>query len=107
MSKSQARLWRELRAHGTGFHFRREYPFGLITLDFYCHEAMLCVEVDGDQHGKKVFQDRARDKYLEKCGILVLRFASRECFYRAKGVAAQIRQVCIERAGRDPFSTPS
>lgn len=107
MSKSQARLWRELRAHGTGFHFRREYPFGSVTLDFYCHEAKLCVEVDGEQHDMSVFQDRARDAYLDSCDILVLRFASRDCFYHAKGVAGQIRQVCIERTGRDPFSTPS
>ena len=106
ISKSQARLWQELRAHGTGFHFRREYPFGPLTMDFYCHEAKLCVEVDGDQHELRVAEDRARDAYLAKRGILVLRFASRECFYHAAQVAGQVRQVCIERTGRDPFLAP-
>ncbi len=104
MSRSQRRLWNEIRAHRIGFHFKREVPFGPYTLDFYCHEAKLCVEVDGDVHD--VERDAVRDAFLERSAILTLRYGSRECFSNPKTVSNDILRNCIARTGRDPFPPP-
>jgi len=72
------------------------------TLDFYCHEARLCLEVDGDQHSLTEARDAARDQFLAQRGILTLRFSAVDCFFNAVVVAEGIRLACIERSGRDP-----
>ena len=56
--------------------FRREHPLGIYTVDFYCVEAMLVVEVDGASHESDEARqyDAARDKWMNEQGIRVLRF---------------------------------
>jgi very-short-patch-repair endonuclease len=102
MSVSQRRLWHQLRAHRSGFHFRREVPVGRYVLDFYCSKARLCVEVDGDQHSFRRERDRNRDAYLAVRGITTIRFGSQECFSNAEGVALSIQRMCMERLGVAP-----
>ncbi len=50
---------------------------GPYTLDFYCAEPKLAVEIDGGQHyddaGRRY--DRSRDEALKAMGIRTLRFA--------------------------------
>ena len=104
MSESQKRIWHELRAHRIGFHFKREVPLGPYTLDFYCHEAKLCVEVDGRQHDSP--RDDERDRHLEKHGILTIRYSSQQCFMDPSSVAKDVLHRCIERTGRNPFPPP-
>ncbi len=104
MSASQEKLWQAIRHHKTGFHFKREVPFDAYTLDFYCHEAKLCVEVDGDQHD--FHRDATRDEYLAQHGIQTLRFASRECLFNTESVVSDITVECVERAGREPVPPP-
>ncbi|MEX2243372.1 MAG: DUF559 domain-containing protein [Fimbriimonadaceae bacterium] len=104
MSESQRKLWQELRANRIGFWFKREFPLGPYSLDFYCHEALLCVEVDGEQHDP--VRDAERDAALLSLGVMTLRFTSRECFFDPGLVAKNVLLVCIERTGRDPFPDP-
>ena len=68
-------LWRELRLRPGGLKFRRQHPAGRYTLDFYCHEARLCVEVDGIAHdmGDNPNRDIERDAWLGQQGVKVLR----------------------------------
>ena len=43
-------LWRMVRNERfAGYKFRRQHPFGAYTLDFYCAEARLVVETDGER----------------------------------------------------------
>lgn len=49
-SVAEESAWKFLRNQGLGFKFRREYSVGPYRLDFYCPEAKLTVEFDGDQH---------------------------------------------------------
>src|ERR1022692_642031 len=35
----------------TGYKFRRQHPLGNYSLDFFCEEAELNIELDGGQHG--------------------------------------------------------
>ena len=65
-------LWKALKARRQeGLHFRRQHPLGPYVLDFYCAQARLCVEVDGDSHGAadRPERDAARDRWLASQGI--------------------------------------
>src|SRR6266851_10473167 len=45
-------VWRWLRDRRfAGYKFRRQHPTGKYSLDFFCEEARLSIELDGFQHG--------------------------------------------------------
>ena len=70
-------MWSWLRSKRfSEYKFRRQHPVGPYILDFFCHEAMLNIELDGSQHGhpENQFTDAKRDAFLEARGIKLLRF---------------------------------
>src|SRR5215216_4051714 len=76
MSVSEKKLWEKLRRKQLGFAFKRQVPVGPYTLDFYCPEASLCVEVDGEQHLFRKALDARRDTYLSLKRIATIRIPS-------------------------------
>ena len=94
-----------MRGSRTGFKFRREHPLGGFRLDFYCHEAMLCVEMDGEQHDP--VRDVRRDEALSSLGVLTYRVPNRRFFLLDEGAykddLAEIIRLCEERSGRRAF----
>ena len=97
MTALERALWFRLRCEGLGFKFRRQYPAGPYTLDFYCPAAKLCIEIDGPLHDAA--RDARRDAYLAAGGILTLRFPSAEVYEDIEPVLERIRLVCGSRAG--------
>jgi very-short-patch-repair endonuclease len=99
-------MWRILRGSRLGFKFRREHPIGPYRLDFYCHEALLNVEMDGEQHDPH--RDHIRDEFLARHGILTYRIKNKEFFdldieeneRRLRDDVREIQKLCEERAGR-------
>ena len=79
MSLPEVLLWRELRRDRFGLRFRRQHPVGPYILDFYCDEAKLAVEVDGEGHhfGSRPVRDRIRDEWVAKQGIRTHRLPAR------------------------------
>lgn len=75
-------------------------------LDFYCPAAMLCLEVDGEQHEPE--RDQIRDRDLLAIGILTLRVPSLDLFDKqsARTWIELIYRTCVERTGREPFPAP-
>ncbi|UPU34362.1 endonuclease domain-containing protein [Geomonas paludis] len=73
---AESLLWLLLRNRRMGFKFRRQHPVAGYILDFYCHEAGLCIELDGGQHNesRSVAKDELRTEKLRMLGIQVLRF---------------------------------
>lgn len=74
-------MWKLLRDRRfVGYKFRRQHPIVPYILDFYCHSALLAVELDGFGHGhpEKQATDRERDRILGKLGIKTLRFWNRQ-----------------------------
>ncbi|HTL73322.1 MAG TPA: endonuclease domain-containing protein [bacterium] len=70
-------MWRWLRDRRfSGCKFRRQHPIGIYSLDFFCEEAALNVELDGSQHGfpDQRKHDQEREKFLASRGIKTLRF---------------------------------
>jgi very-short-patch-repair endonuclease len=76
-TSSELYLWQFLRNRQRGgMKFRRQHPIGPYTADFYCFEAKLVVELDGEPHQTVEGQERddARDAWMREQGIEVLRF---------------------------------
>jgi very-short-patch-repair endonuclease len=106
MSLPEILLWRQLRNKQTGFHWRKQHPAGPYDLDFYCDDAKLCVEVDGEAHdrGEQPRRDARRDAFLGKHNILTLRVPATEVLRNLDGVLIFINATARKRA---PLHQPS
>ena len=74
---SEKILWDYLRNRQIkGQKFFRQYSIGPYIADFYCAEARLVIELDGESHlpNDQVLYDVERTKYLNGNNIKVLRF---------------------------------
>jgi len=80
MSLPEVLLWAALRQQPDGLKFRREHPTGDYSLDFYCSDARLAIEVDGEAHGRgdRPARDERRDAWLAAKGIATLRVPASE-----------------------------
>ncbi len=97
---AEAVLWRHLRAkRRAGFRFRRQQPVGPYVVDFLCSRAALVVEADGETHLGKEESDAARQSYLERQGLMVLRFWNSEVYDNPEGVVQRLLEVCESRCG--------
>lgn len=79
LSLPEGLLWRALKGRkARGLHFRKQHPLGPYVLDFYCHQALLCVEIDGASHGlgDQAARDERRDAWLAEKGIRTLRISA-------------------------------
>lgn len=90
-------LWERLRRNHLGVHFRRQHCIGCFVVDFYCPQARLVVEVDGDIHDLQAERDEQRTAYLQCRGMVVVRFRNEEVLSDPDQVAARIAQVVAER----------
>ena len=102
MTKPERLLWWALKADQTGFHFRKQHAAGPYVLDFYCDRARLCVEVDGSSLDFTVDRDIARDRYLERWGILTVRVRAADVLSNLQGVVDFIVQAAVNRPLRQP-----
>jgi len=84
--------------HMADLRFFRQYSVGPYTIDFYCPERRLAIEVDGGQHGDACGQqhDVRRSNYLKKLNIRVIRFWNNEVLQNIEGVGQRIREE-VER----------
>ena len=93
MSVTEQILWKNVRNKNLGFVFRRQHPVGPYVLDFYCSEANLCVELDGEQHNCQA--DARRDEYLAELGIATLRIPNVEFLEHVMPWVEKIQLICI------------
>jgi very-short-patch-repair endonuclease len=99
MSLPEGLLWRELRARLGGLKFRRQHPSGAYVLDFFCNDARLAIEIDGEGHGMghRPARDAARDAWFAKAGIETLRIPAREVLADLGAVIQGIVAACAKR----------
>src|SRR5437773_11752489 len=111
---AENRLWRLLRDHRfNDFKFRRQYPCGIYSLDFYCTVAKLAVELDGGGHGfpDQQARDEKRNQFLSRQGSKVLRFWNHQLRGELEAVRFEIWHALMETTGRNEdtagsFPTP-
>ncbi len=100
LTPPEVRLWLCLRGKQLGgLKFRRQHPAGPYVLDFYCSEARLAVEVDGQHHGEtdQSVHDARRTEWLSTQGIAVLRIAAEDVRTNLDGILTWIRTNAEQR----------
>ena len=84
-------LWRWLRDRRfSNYKFRRQHPCGPYTLDFFCEQAKLAIELDGSQHLDQASYDANRDRFLQSQGYRVLRFWNGDVLNQTESVMETI-----------------
>ena len=71
---SEVLLWKIIKGKAIGYEFHRQVPIDEFIVDFYCHELMLAIEIDGISHNYKYDYDVARQGKLEKLGVTIIHF---------------------------------
>lgn len=90
-TSAEQMLWECLRARRLyGAKFRRQHNIGQFIADFYCHEALLVIELDGPIHQNKTEQDAERDAWMQACGLKVLRFTNERIVDDLESVLTEI-----------------
>lgn len=82
-TQSEIQLWKRLKGkQRLGYDFHRQKPIDNFILDFFCHELMLGIELDGVSHMFDEIQerDRLKTERMNQLGITILRFHDDEVF---------------------------
>ena len=97
-TKEENHLWYDfLKTYPV--QFKRQYQIGVYYADFFCYRAGIVVELDGSQHyeRRRAEYDSQRTAFLEKQGLLVLRFFNYEVWKHFPGVCETIDRAVKER----------
>ena len=92
---TEQKLWQCLRDRQLGgFKFRRQHPKPPFIAHFYCAEAKLIVETDGDSHATTEAYDASRTQRLERDGLYVMRFVNDDVHRFLDSVLEEILHEC-------------
>jgi len=89
-----------------GYKFRRQVPLGPYTVDFYCPQAKLVVELDGTSHDGQGKQDEKRDAHLGEMGLEVIRVTNSDLATVPDSVKQVIYDAVTRRIKTDPPPSP-
>jgi very-short-patch-repair endonuclease len=107
LTPAEAVLWKCLqRSQILGKKFRRQFSIGRYIVDFYCPECRLAIELDGQGHFavNADLYEVERTKYLDSCGIRVLRFENNVVFNNLEAVLDAIKAAIADiSAGPEGF----
>ena len=100
-------LWQLLRGRRlAGAKFRRQQPLGHFVVDFFCEQARLVIEADGDYHGEASVAERDahRDAFLRAAGLTVLRISNQEILEHPERTLEHIRRHLRAADLKEDFS---
>ena len=91
MTKEERHLWYDF-LRNYDLRFIRQKIIGNYIVDFYCAKAGLVVELDGSQHyePEEMAKDLLRTRFLEDCGLTVLRIPNNAVSQNFSGVCEAI-----------------
>jgi very-short-patch-repair endonuclease len=98
MTESEKTLWKKLRNKQVkGYRFRRQHPIGEFVVDFFCYEAKLIIELDGEAHDNpfQMERDLERTKILKSLGLKEIRFKNEEVLTHIENVISTIAENLI------------
>lgn len=99
MTPAEKVLWNKLRKRQlNGFRFRRQHPIYKMVVDFFCYEAMLVIEVDGEVPDTPYQKERdiERTKILNNFELQEIRFTNAEVLDDIESVLNKIQQKLIK-----------
>ena len=96
---AEKRLWKRIRGKQLGVEFHRQVPVDRFIIDFYCHELLLAIEVDGTSHDSDdvMVKDAERQATIENLGVSFLRFQDEDVLNNLDGVVEEIRKYIEEQ----------
>ena len=104
MTYHEKLLWGKLNCKQIcGARFRRQHPISFFIADFYCHEARLVVEIDGEIHDQQVEYDDGRSAEMEMFLIKVIRFTNFEVENKIYEVIEKITNTVNQRLKSPPW----
>ncbi|MDO8691931.1 MAG: endonuclease domain-containing protein [Dehalococcoidia bacterium] len=83
-----------------GLKFTRQKPLDEYTVDLYCSDLMVAIEIDGDSHAEQPGYDRQRTARLNKLGIEVMRYSNLDIMTNLTGVYEDLSRRIVDR--REP-----
>ncbi len=94
-------LWAALRGRNLGgLKFRRQHPVEPYIIDFYCAEASLVIELDGQSHDDREDYDAQRSDFLGRAGLTIMRIANDDVLQNLTGVAEAIQKAAFTKLGK-------
>ena len=93
MTPAEKLIWQQIRANKLGVRFRRQQVIQGFIVDFYCHQAGLVIEVDGDIHDLQKEEDERREKVLSEMGLQIVRFGNDEVVKSLSAVVGKITKL--------------
>jgi len=92
MTLGEVLLWQQIRDRQLGVQFHRQVPILRYIVDFYCHELLLAIEIDGQSHDhpEVAVNDLKRQNKLEDEGVYFPRFNEKEVRKDINGVVPVI-----------------
>ena len=105
LTEAEKILWEALRNRRlNNCKFRRQHALENYVADFYCHEAKLVIELDGEIHGEQEQKeyDRDRTSVLKQYGLKVMRFKNEEVVNELEVVLDKIKQ-CLNSPHPGPL----
>ena len=105
MTQAERCLWDALRNRRLAkLKFRRQVVFGNYSVDFFCREKQLVIELDGGLHIKRQKKDFKITRFLSSQGFTVIRFWNSDVLLDAKAILEHIRRRCMKWALIPTFS---
>lgn len=103
-------LWQQIRNRRLGWKIVRQKPvlldyFGkkrAFVADFYCKEASMVIEIDGNVHTKQMDYDALRTSLLNQKGFRLIRFTNEEIINNLIDVVRRIQDSLTSSI--DPLS---
>ena len=91
MTNEEKKLWYNFLKH-LPYTVNRQKTIGQYIVDFYCHSALIAIEIDGSQHLEKegIKKDEIRDRTLKEKNIMVLRYTNAQVNESFKSVCDDI-----------------
>ena len=80
MPEPEKQMWFKIlsRKQFEDLKFTRQKPLLSYTVDFYCAELRLALEIDGDSHAENKEYDQKRSQELAKYNIEVIRYTNND-----------------------------
>ena len=92
-------LWKAIKGKSLGVEFHRQVPIDDYIVDFFCHELMLVIELDGAIHAEDdvILKDIGRQNRLESLGLKVVRIRNQVVKYHMYDCLEYLADVIKER----------
>ncbi len=97
-------LWKNIKNKALGVQFHRQVPMLDYIVDFYCHELMLAIVIDGNSHDFRYFEDSKRQNKLEDKGVEFIRFSDYDVKNNMFSVSMSLEKKIIEL--KTPLKSP-